>query len=698
MSNFTYAISTYFANGLSLDQLNLEISSTLSLTSWTGTSVANGQITFNFSSAIVENNLTTVLENHHPVSTPFYLCYQNTGGWTAGNLLNYLSAYNAVSLSLDSYAFIGFNPIPTISAINTAIENYVEPPVITTVQVIKSSANNYLTCSVGDIIKSVNPQEIIVSQLGRGQFNTIAEAVASIAVGTIAVIKVYPGTYVENNPIIIPTGTTIRAEGSAVNTAIVGVVPTSPVFETGAGNFIDSFTIVGGSVGVQHNGSNPYSYSLVQNCIFSNNTTAISVSGGLGSLILSKVSIAFSNTNNSGNVGISISGGSVVIDDVELLGSLTSFAGAGVVITNGGLATIDVLSVYYCINAVQLNNGSTIKSSLLNIEGCVNGCVVIADTTTSPLSRFLIGTMNIESSISNDLNINANAVLEFLACHIDDNKISNTGGAVINSNIQNYSNNVSYQILSGDTYVGTESIPSSLTIGNKFNLNNMFVYLFDGINYVDESVNFRNPNNSPVSLTNQTIFICHKTATIGGFDLYSTLTTNPSVYFWNGSSWISLNFSLYGIGVGTITQINSATSIYFDTTYTPSQTTINGVLAYWIKVVPVNCSITSAVLHSNAVNFTSGQLRRYGTSRIAKTIQVPQIAVDSIIYFASPIDLDTSSAYTVNVYADSGITLNGQLYASTFASTKIYPNTSGLQSFTISASNIKSISAVYIAF
>ena len=693
MSEFTYAFSLYFSNGLSWDELDNTISTTVGLTSWTGTTIANGQITFTFSDVIVENNLITVLENHIPDQTPFYLDYANPGNWTAGNLLTYLIPYGATSLSLDTYALIGFDLIPDVPTINAAIAAYVEPPVITDVQVLLSSANNYLTTDTGDTLVTLNPQEIIVSQVGRSQFNTIAGAVASISPGTTYVITVYPGTYVETNPIVLPANCSLRAEGFAVNTLIVAAVPTSPVLQTSAGNLIDSFTIVGGTYGISHNGSDASSFSVAQGCIFSN--TGVYITGGYGSLLLSSVFFAFTATDNSSFTAITVDGGSLVSTNTEIQGTLSSLAAGGLIATNNALATIDVFSVNYCTNAVAIKNNSIVKSTLINIENCANGCVVLPNDIgyTSTLSRYFFGTLNIENSTTYDLNIQANASLQYLSAQFDDGKIYNPTNVTINSNAQIYRNTINYQLISGTILFGSEAIPSTTANGTNFNSNNMLCYLYDGTTYIDESANFRIPSNPPVTLTSQTLFICHKTAIIYGFDIYSTITTNPTLAYWNGTAWTNLKYSIYDItnNVFSTTMIPSA-SLYFDSTYVPQQTTVNSVSAYWIRVSPGNCTISSTTLHSNIVYTNSiGHSRKYGLGRSTKQIQIPPNILSNTVYFMPTADFDYSSPYTITVYADAGIIINGTPFSGNSGSVTAYASGQSLQSISIAATNIKAI-------
>ena len=50
-------------------------------------------------------------------------------------------------------------------------------------------------------------------------------------------------------------------------------------------------TFVGGLIGIQHNGSDESTFSIFEDCFVVNSGTAVSISGGLGSLLLVQVSI-----------------------------------------------------------------------------------------------------------------------------------------------------------------------------------------------------------------------------------------------------------------------------------------------------------------------------------------------------------------------------------------------------------------------
>jgi len=696
MSQFTYSINTYFTNGLSLNLLNNTISTTL--LSWTGTFISNGKITFTFSSVIIEGNLITILQNHVPNQTPFYLNYQNTGSWTSMNLSSYLLTYNISSIALDTFALLCFNVIPVVTTINQVMTAYVEPPAVTSVQVQMTANQNLLTTSSGDTLFSINPQEIVVSQIGRGHFTTISAAIASVQSGNVVIIHVYPGTYQENNPISLPNGCSIKAVGSAMNTIIIGKNSNVPVFETSISNIIDSLTIIGGSYGVSHNGLSATTFSGIENTIFLNST--VSVAGS--PFLLSRVNFIFSNTDNSNFIAITVNGGSLIANDVKINSIPTSLGGGGLLVTNGGLASIDVFSVYYCTNAVSIKNNSSIRSTLVTIQNCTNGCSVLPNDVGygNLISQYCIGTLTIEGSTAYDLNIEANANLQFLAAQLDDSKIYNPNNIIINSNIQNYRNTVNYQILSGNVFIGTESISTITSIGTNINTNNMLCYLFDGTNYVDESANFRIPADPPVTINNQSLFISHKTSIINGFDIYSNLNTNPTLSYWNGSTWVNLNYSIYDIKNLTFSsQITNSASIYFDNTYLPQQVAVNSVTAYWIRVTLSNCNITNIVLHANCSAFNIiGQNRKYGQTRCNKQIHIPVNIINGAVNFCLSSDFDISSPYTINVYAaTSGITLNGQSFSGTSASVTLYAINTTLQTVTLSASNVQCITVLYLS-
>lgn len=692
MSNFSYSVLTLFPNGVSLDSLNNSIKSTLSLESLSNTTVTNGQITFTFTDEIVENNLIIVLQNHVPDSLPFYLCYQNVGNWTIGNLLTYLADFGATSLNLDNYAFIQFaNEIPTKSNIDTAIANYVEPPVITAVNVLKSSNENYITTDIGDILKSVNPQELIVAQNGRGQYSTIYSAIAAIPTNEAYTISVFPGTYVENQ-LILPRFCSLKSEGNAANTIVVAVNPSIPLLKVGESNLVENFTFVGG---IEHDGSVAGAQTLINKCKFGE--CKIYVHGGYGDLIMSICGLR----NTTDITAVEVNGGSIVFDNVTLTSDTpVNKTNKGIYVYNAGVITANNISVYDYNNAVVMKNAAVFRSTLVNIVGCNNGlCTETPDIEyLETINETVFGTLNIKNSTIYDLNLAGLTKTQYLNSSLDDGKINNPSNSVINANIQNFRNNFGYQIISGNIFAGTEAIPSTLAIGKNTNTNNMFCYFYDEVNYVDESVLLRDPTDPPLTLTNQSIFLCHNTNIIYGFDIYTTLTNNPGIYYYNGSAWVSLNYSVYDINSGSfVSTIAGSSSIYFDADYSPQQVNINGKSAFWIKIVPSNTDITHITLHSNVTTFNNdGKRKSFAKARCKKLVNLPQNIINSNLYFSMPFDFDYSTKYTISVYADANIMLNNVQYNTTMASASVYGDLE-LQQMPISAVNIKNITLSYLS-
>ena len=150
--------------------------------------------------------------------------------------------------------------------------------------------------------------------------------------------------------------------------------------------------------------------------------------------------MSYTSTNNTSFVGVTINGGSLVANDTEIIATTTSYGNTGILALNNALVTIDVVSVYYFTEAIAIKNNTVVKSTLVNIESCGSGCVVLPNDSgyTTLLSRYCFGTLNIENSTTYDLNIQTNANLQYLSAQFDDSKIYNPNNVVINANIQNY--------------------------------------------------------------------------------------------------------------------------------------------------------------------------------------------------------------------------------------------------------------------
>lgn len=706
MSNtYTYPFSTYFSNGVSINLLETQLTASLPFSSL---SINNGQITFNFTTTIIESNLISIFLTHVPSQSPFLLCYINNN-YTSANLQQYMSTYGTISINIDTYCILFFDVIPTVSTINTAIKNYVEPPANIPVTLNTNSSQNYINSSIGQIIISKQPMEIIVSVSGNGQYVSLVDAVNSIN-NIAAIIKLYPGTYYENNPIAIPANCCIIGQGTAGNTIIIGINNTSAVLEVGVLNKITDVTIVGGSIGVQHNGSNISTFSLLENCFIQNSGIAISISGGLGSLILIQISIVGSNSQNA----IIINNGSLIGSNIIIEGSPTSFMGTGLILQNNSLTTVNNFSIYYCNLGINIFDGSTIKSTLINIDGCGVGCQISSDTPgTWNSSRLMAGVLNIDNSLTYDLVINNMCTIQLLSVHLDETKINNTTNTIINGNIQNYRNNHNYQVLSGKILAGTEQMNSSLYIGPNVNSNNVIVFIETSGIYTDISTLVRTRADPPQSIVNgQNIYIAYTGKNTyynicRGFDILVTNTSTSPItpQYWNGTVWVNINYSIYDIKNEMInnntTILSQSCSVYLDQTYTPIQNTINGIGAYWVCLYNLpNCSINNITYHSNITRYdVNGYCRLFANCRKQRSIYLLSNLVSSInglITFINPCDMDISTPYTISISANAGMIINSTTFNTTFGQIINYATSNTqIQQFNVNASNVSCISITY---
>ena len=390
----------------------------------------------------------------------------------------------------------------------------------------------------------------------------------------------------------------------------------------------------------------------------------------------------------------------------------------GLLVQNGSIATINNFSVYYCDTGINIFDGSIIRSTLLNVFGCGTACQISSDTGTTGswvLSQFVAGTLNIENSINNDFVVNQASTIQLLSVHLDDTKIINTSNTIINGNIQNYRNNINYQVLSGTVLAGTESINTTMYIGKNINENNIVTLLDTSGTYTDISAFMRVVWDPPQTITSgQNMYIAYTGSNTiysicRGFDVIMGTTSSATVIpqYWNGTSWVNVNYSIYDITNYIInnntTILAQSSSVYMDQTYIPTQIEINGITAYWIRLPNMpNCSISNIIYHSNCTVYCpNGCSRFFGNARRIKTfILISSLgqSLNGTLTFINPNDMDVSSPYTICVVANIGMIIQGITCNSTFGQVTSYSTLiSQIQTFTINATNITCISIMYRA-
>jgi len=597
----------------------------------------------------------------------------------------------------DVVSIVFVSAIPDQSVLNTVVAdhvpiyyNYVNPFFIN--NLMTSQISNGQFQYFGD-----QKYQIIISKNSQSRYNSLQAAILDNNAPN-NVFLIFPGTYIENNPIILPVGTTITAVGSANNTMIVAQNPSSDLIVMNTQSKLTGMSFVGaygsGARGLYFDGSlsgGLGKFSLVEECMIIDCNISIESNGNNGpgaidtffadKVIISAHSHALSKGVYCHNAGQFIA---------------TTFYVYGIPgffpITNAYYCTdlkskmsLVTASCWYCTMGLFVDNLGDSEISLLNIQNCGIGCQIGPNGSTSRLSA---GSLIFNNSTTYDLDIQSiGANVEIYSSFLTDTKLNNPHNVNItvryNANLfGNY-----YQTMLGDTQIGSPIQPSKLGIGEGLYINEG-IFILSNSNlisgtWVDNTALALSgaipatPFNlfQGVSPGNCMYFGSDKD--IFGFKInISTATTSIAKLtdliweFWNGSAWISFNVMQVFPSAPQHSYLNSFISsqssfqIRFGlTTLAPfALLVLNGVNKNWVRLRIINAisnipagDYVKIHTSSTLIN-TDGTIEYYGNARVFKDLSIETfssgLVTSSQEFFFAP---NLSVAKPNNVFSHGSI-------------------------------------------
>ncbi len=386
-------------------------------------------------------------------------------------------------------------------------------------------------------------ENIIVSKNGSGDFTNIYDAIASIPAGQVRVISVYPGTYLEPNPLVVPAYVTIRGVGSSAATFVVAQNPNQPIFDVGGMCEIRNIHMAGangnGGSGVYFNGIKGI-YATVRDCMFSNLSVGCLTDTGPGILLVSECIFGATDTplTTIGSCFYSKNGGDLRVFVGGCSGRTVSRIQTGAI----------------CESAFMLLNA-------VNLQLCNTGCIVNAGRLELQSNIFRYNNTSIVSIgaatiVSNGTTLTGSMVYDIdIQSGVPDIVI--TGARYNNAKINNpnqvkialigYSselNNTGQYIL-GNLNVGSQLIPTVSAFGQ----GNTTI---DGMYFMTELAGIWNDSTTQMSVysNNKPIFSgLLGTSYLGGqykfsgfsFILESSTSDTIIIEYWNGQ-WVPVQF------------------------------------------------------------------------------------------------------------------------------------------------------------
>jgi len=477
-----------------------------------------------------------------------------------------------------------------------------------------NSGHTIQTDSITIIEQKLN--KIIISQDGQSDFTNITDALTENAGKYNTVFQIYPGTYVETNPIVLPVGCVLSSVGTAGNVVIVGNDPTKDMFYLSSWSKLYGILSVGyataGCRAVYFNGSyGNGSMTDIQDCIFQNYDIGIEVEQGPDTLLLRSCIITASTASLSKGVYIH-SGGLIIANRTMITGVAPYYLYEYGVHCTGLTTKLSLTSgaIYLCTHGLFGEDQPMYEVSLITIRYCVNGITV---GSVLPGAIWRLSALNIQDSTTYDLNVlSTSGDINIFSGQLDDAKVYNPNKVNINARYQYVAQNKNVCTTTGDIKYGTVLSPTIVAIGegrydniSNYCLSNSNLEVGTWVDNTDAALQTDANNfNLFQAVTAGNCYYIGSPRPILGLRIHiSTAVTsivpiNDLIYeYWNGTSWVSF-YTLQSYALRPFyTYVNNHCISIADkfnvrfglTSDTPFATkTLNGLTLNWIRVRIIN--------------------------------------------------------------------------------------------------------------
>ena len=317
--------------------------------------------------------------------------------------------------------------------------------------------------------------EVHISKQTQGYYSTIKDALDAYAGQQNIVYLVHPGTYVEENPLTIPPGCVLEAQGTPENTYIIAQDPTKDLMIMGPKTKLEGLTFVGaaypGCRGVYFDAtqSGLGIISAIFECFFIDCNISIEADGKnsmypIDTLFLREVLIAPNST--SLDTGVLCRDKGLIISVSLNLSAIPGYFGIlnGVKsIGTGSKLSMTTSSIWYCDTGMYINTGGEIESNLCTCNSNDTSVYIGSDGNDSKLNGSLL---NVQNSQTFDMDIQATSPnIDVQSGNFDPLKINNPHNITINAQFQSYQFGTFYRNILGNVVFGTKRFPSKVAIG-----------------------------------------------------------------------------------------------------------------------------------------------------------------------------------------------------------------------------------------
>lgn len=514
--------------------------------------------------------------------------------------------------------------------------------------VIKSDISTSTFTFLGD-----QPDEVHISKTSQSHYPSIKAALIARNEANIVFI-VHPGTYVEDNPLTLPGGCCLIAEGNAENTFIVASHPTLDILNVGIRCKIEGFTFVGaagpGARGIYFDGTQSGGlgrFSAFFECYIVDCNIGIEVDGknGVGAIdtLYMREILIVTNSIITDKGIFCHSGGQTITSGVNIAGNPYFGMNEGVCCHDtGSKVSMTTSSIWFTGKAAHLDDGGELEVQLLT---CKYNAIALEIGSSGAQCKINADLFNALNSTLYDINIlSANAIIDIQSGIIDILKISNPNDVKINARFQSTQFGAYFQNILGDVVFGTKRVPAKLAIGEgTYDIDGVNIFTNDNLEvgtWTDSTVGAITIGAPPFNIFAGTsigncLYIGRNDNPVGIKMQVTTATTSFTPFtsviweYWNGTSWIQFTVSrstsippYYFDGGAFFSNVGKYQIRFGITSATPLVAkTLNGVSKKWVRLRLLNTISSIPVreyckLHVNSKEInTDGFTEYYGDSR-----------------------------------------------------------------------------------
>lgn len=452
-----------------------------------------------------------------------------------------------------------------------------------------------------------------------GQHTTLAAGLAAAVALTPTVsnpvgVLVYPGAYVEANPLTIPTGVSVIGVGGINATIIQPTTTTSPILIGSASSQVSSLTLEGasgaGGIGWRADGALASAVGVVaSNCETGFASASFAVLDncravpGAGSM----------------TTGFYASGGSTLIAHLSrAVGASGNLITRGWHTETGGIMRTQACAALFCVDGIRIDGTDTHIHTGQQINTNTNGIVIPGGSTNA---RVQFTGVIITNSTTFDIDVSsATATFSLVGTFTQSKTNFNTSSQISVAAHSESAGDESFDVL-GTLSVGSQDFPSHTFMGQgRPSVIDMAVLSNSngeaGV-WVDNTATAVSASGSTFSLfqgtgVNQAAYF-GRDEPFGGVkvDVVTALIIGAGVVeaeYWNGATWASLPFmvtdadSSYAQYARLAFQRANLEHIHFGSTTSWATRTLNGITKYWVRFRITTAITTIPILESVRIN------------------------------------------------------------------------------------------------